>query len=350
MDSTKKALQQFVIFVLGLFVFSFQFSIARSQVVYKGAVVSETEKKPLALVTVKLQQQQRDTISNEKGIFEIRADGQPDTLIFSHIGYDTKKIPTTGFKDGQTVLLKEDNFTLGEVQISLKKEHEVLGKFSYDQANYSVKKEKQELFFSSPMPIAKLFETTASDFKLEYVTLGRFVQKHTGPVKMMGPNGRTVYHAVDDDFYFNLNKHLDTSKFNIYITGIDSITQGPGKLLHQQKIEVLLTSYQTLNQIDLRKLNIRPPGSKFFVIIEWLYELENQTYKIGHKMVTENAQNVFIPQYTIGYEPFIALYPQSADETSNRFIKQDEKWYIMNNPADKNSREIALSVNISYYK
>ncbi|TKC08677.1 carboxypeptidase-like regulatory domain-containing protein [Pedobacter frigoris] len=136
MDLTKKTPQQFVVFVLMLFFFSFQFSDASAQVVYKGTVMSENEKKPLVLVTVKLQQQQRDTISNEKGIFEIHATEQPDTLIFSHIGYNTKKISTTSFKDGQTVLLNEDNFTLGEVQISLKKEHEVLGKFSYDQANY----------------------------------------------------------------------------------------------------------------------------------------------------------------------------------------------------------------------
>ncbi|MNY55882.1 hypothetical protein D3C86_1918950 [compost metagenome] len=67
-------------------------------------------------------------------------------------------------------------------------------------------------------------------------------------------------------------------------------------------------------------------------------------------MVVENMQNVFIPQYTIGYEPFIALYPQPANKTSNRFIKQDGKWYALDKPTDSFSREIALSVNISYYK
>lgn len=73
----KLSLQQLV-FVLTLFCFSFQFSTARSQVTYKGIVISENEKKPLALVTVKLQQQQRDTVSNEKGIFEIHTNEQPD--------------------------------------------------------------------------------------------------------------------------------------------------------------------------------------------------------------------------------------------------------------------------------
>lgn len=316
-----------------------------------GIVISENEKKPLALVTVKLQQQQRDTVSNEKGIFEIHTNEQPDTLTFSYIGYNIQKIPTANFKNGQTVLLKEDNYTLNEVQISVKKQYEVLGKFSYDQVNYSVKKEIQELFVSSPLPIAKMFETTATDFKLEYITLGRFAQKHSPPSKpLFSPNGRTTLFPINDELYFNRNKHLDTSKINIYVTGIDSISHGPDTLLYYKKIEVMLDSYQTLNQIDLRKLNIRPPGSSFFVIIEWLYELQNQTYKIGHKMVTYNSQNVFIPQYTIGYEPFIALYPQSADKTSNRFIRQDGKWYALDKPAGDASREIALSINISYYK
>ncbi|QNR82892.1 carboxypeptidase-like regulatory domain-containing protein [Pedobacter riviphilus] len=346
-----KVSQQQLVFILILFLFSFQFSTVCSQVTYKGTVISENEKKPLALVTVKLQQQQRDSISNEKGIFEIHANQQRDTLIFSCIGYDIKKIPTVNFINGQTVLLKEDNYTLNEVQISVKKQFEVLGKFSYDEVNYSIKNENQELFVSSPRPIAKLFETTASDFKLEYITLGRFVQKHSPPSKpLFSPNGRTTLFPLNDELYFNRNKHLDTSKVNIYITGVDSITRGPDTLLYYKKIEVILNSYQTLNQIDLRKLNIRPPGSRFFVIIEWLYELQNQTYKIGHKMVTDNLQNVFIPQYTIGYEPFIALYPQSADKTSNRFIKQDGKWYALDKPAGDASREIALSINISYYK
>ncbi|WP_029275119.1 carboxypeptidase-like regulatory domain-containing protein [Pedobacter borealis] len=196
--------QRQLAFILVLFSFSFQFGTAHGQIVYKGTVISENEKKPLAMVTIKLQQQQRDSISNEKGIFEIHANEQADTLIFSYIGYDTKKIPTTNFINGQTVLLKEDNYMLNEVKISVKKQFEVLGKFSYDQVNYSVKKEIQELFVSSPRPIAKLFETTASDFKLEYITLGRFVQKHSPPVKpLFSPNGRTTLFPIDDDLYFN---------------------------------------------------------------------------------------------------------------------------------------------------
>lgn len=345
------SIKRLLVFVLALSFFSFQFSTARSQAVYKGTVISETEKKPLSLVTVKLQQQQRDTVSNEKGIFEIHASEQPDTLIFSYIGYDTQKIATANFINGQTVSLKADNYTLNDVQISVKKQFEDLGKFSYDQVNYSVKNEIRELFVSSPLPIAKLFETTASDFKLEYITLGRFVQKRSPPVKLLySPNGRTSLFPLNDELYFNRNKHLDTSKVNIYITGVDSITHGPDTLHYYRKIEVMLDSYQTLNQIDLRKLNIRPPGSSFFVIIEWLYNLQNQTYKIGHKMVTYDGQSVFIPQYTIGYEPFLALYPQSADKTSNRFIRQDGKWYALDKPVGDAFREIALSVNISYYK
>jgi len=283
-----------------LLIFSIQFSNAYSQAVYKGKVISENEKKPLALVTVKLQHQQRDTVTNENGIFEIHGNERADTLIFSYIGYNTQKIATVNFKSGQTVFLKEDNYTLGEVQINVKKRNEILSEFSYDQANYSVKKERQELFVSSPLPIAKLFETTASDFKLEYITLGRFVQKHTRPVSAPSlNNNRPTLIAIDDERYFKLNKHLDSSAINIYIAAVDPITHGPGALLYPQKIKILLDSYQTLNQIDLRKLNIRPAGSSFFIVIEWLYELQNQTYKIGHKMVVENMQNVFIPQYTI---------------------------------------------------
>lgn len=346
---TKRLSPRWLIVWLLLFFF-FQFSNAYSQVVYKGTVISEKEKKPIALVTVKLQSQQRDTITNEKGIFEIHANEQTDTLIFSYIGYNTLKIATVNFKSGQTVFLKEDNYTLSEVQVSFKKQYEVLSEFSYDQANYSVKKEQQELFVSSPLPIAKLFETTASGFKLEYITLGRFVQKHSPPDKIITPEGRIVLYQTKDESFYKLNKHLDTSRVDIYIAAADSVTHEPGTLLYPKKIEILLDSYQTLNQIDLRKLNIRPPGSKFYVIIEWLYELQNQTYKIGHKMVTNEGQRIAIPQYTIGYEPFLALYPQSADKTSNRFIKQDGKWYAMDKPTANSSREIALSVNISYYK
>src|SRR5689334_2009015 len=89
-----------------LLFFHFQFSNAYSQVVYKGTVISEKEKKPIALATVKLQSQQRDTVTNEKGIFAIHANEQSDTLIISYIGYNTQKIATVNFKSGQTVFLK----------------------------------------------------------------------------------------------------------------------------------------------------------------------------------------------------------------------------------------------------
>lgn len=88
------------------------------QIIYRGTITDD-KKRPLPLVTVKLMIENTESASNQNGQFNITSlSGVNDTLLFSSVGYETKKISTIDFKQNSKIILPENILSLNDVNIA----------------------------------------------------------------------------------------------------------------------------------------------------------------------------------------------------------------------------------------
>ena len=108
-----------------ILILSFKISFSQSSYTIAGVVVDSTNKKPLEYVNIGIFQKNIGTVSNNEGTFEIVIPfkHKHDSLLFSSIGYKTKRvfIPDLLNRDTNKVFLKPKRINLDEVKIISKK-------------------------------------------------------------------------------------------------------------------------------------------------------------------------------------------------------------------------------------
>ena len=114
--------------ILSVFILVFLFNgitYSQNQVSIKGITIDGVSNKPIKYVNIGIFKKNIGTVSNEKGIFEINIPSEysKDSLLFSCIGYQTKKvyIPNLLKSNMDKVLLQPKVIKLAEVKISSNK-------------------------------------------------------------------------------------------------------------------------------------------------------------------------------------------------------------------------------------
>ncbi|MDX2247938.1 MAG: carboxypeptidase-like regulatory domain-containing protein [Bacteroidia bacterium] len=85
-----------------------------------GKIIDRETLQPLAFVQIRALNARVGTLSNEEGVFVLKLNtSAPDTILFSHIGYEVVKAPLSGFVEEETVTirLQEKIVSLAEVVI-----------------------------------------------------------------------------------------------------------------------------------------------------------------------------------------------------------------------------------------
>jgi len=115
-------------FILSVFIFVFLFNgitYSQNYVSIKGVTIDRVSSKPIKYVNIGIFKKNIGTVSNEKGVFEIKIPNEysKDSLLFSCIGYQTKKvyIPNLLKSNMDKVLLQPKVIKLAEVKISSNK-------------------------------------------------------------------------------------------------------------------------------------------------------------------------------------------------------------------------------------
>jgi len=344
------------------------------QIIYRGTIIDD-KKRPIPLVTIKLMAENTESASNQNGQFNITSSGGlSDTLLFSSVGYESKKIATTDFKQNSKVILPENILSLKDVNIAGgKKKSVIINYFEYTQANYNPQIRKQISPYISPFPIAKLFTSEIAHAKIEKITLGRFVYKdyYKGPINntftrvMRGGNYNPVMvgqqQIATASSNFNNEKIITKSsnaRFNLYLLEVDTLTGKPGKLLYKDKIEVKLTNNATLIEVGLTTKQIFIPHQKFYVMVEWLYIPFNENIALSHELVNRPAQLnkskdkiAIMPVYKTNYEPLLSIYAAKKDKVATKWRLIGDQWESL--PLAKNNQyemELALSATVSYFE
>lgn len=99
-----------------LYIFLLSFTFGFSQSTFEGYVL-ESKNKPLPFATVRILSNNTFTITNEDGKFKAKTGQLLDTIEVTYIGFKTKRVAVSYFKDNKNLYLEEINNKLEEVTI-----------------------------------------------------------------------------------------------------------------------------------------------------------------------------------------------------------------------------------------
>ena len=248
----------------------------------KSVIVNSETKETIPCVNIWIEDENSGTTSNENGVFELEVSGSK-TIIFSAIGFETKKILSDIVKD--VLELKPQITLLDEVVVRSKRQSKkvVIGKFN---------KSKIKHYFSSgskPWIIAKYFK-----FNEDYNETP-FLNK----IKLL------------------TNSEVENSKFNVRLYSIGGDGK-PESYIYDENIIGTALKGKKITEIDISDLNIEFPTDGFFIAIEWLI-IENNKHKYSYKIKSSKKKI-----NAISYEPSIGTIPSESEHNSWGFVRG--KW------------------------
>lgn len=109
---------------------------AQNTVVVSGVIQDEETGEGINYVNMKLWRSKGGTTTDFKGRFALKVTKTPDTLVISHIAYETLKIPVTQSIQGGVWKLKRKTSMLPEVPVTTQIAIDLVGKKLFDVVDY----------------------------------------------------------------------------------------------------------------------------------------------------------------------------------------------------------------------
>lgn len=209
----------------------------------KGIVLNESNK-PIPYVNIWVENENSGTTSEENGSFSINVVDQNKVLIFSALGFETKKVKVAG---AEKVVLKEIAFELNEVVINKNKKE--LTRLIGDSKSTSA----IHISGRAPWIYAKLFK-----YEIDYI--------------------KTPF--IKEVIIYTYSKIKNASfKLRIYKVKEDGL---PGEDFIREDIVVFVKKGTKKNTVELSKYNLNIPKEGIFVAFEWML-IENNKIEFIYK-------------------------------------------------------------------
>lgn len=249
-----------------------------------GIVLDSITGKPIPYLNILVEGGTIGTSSNEQGKFELNDYNLKKRVVFSGIGYATKRMVLN--KNGlNNVILTPEAIELAEVVLNSNKveKKRILGQFKKSKIN------KFKGGFEKPKIRVRYF---AYDSDYEATP---FLKK-------------IKFFAISDVKEAVLN-------LRFYKKNEDG---SPGDYLYDKNIIITAQRGRKYTEVDLLSLHIRFPENGFFIAFEWLF-VEQNKYEY---MATVDGQRKKVK--SIGYAPSIGSIPKELDGHSWEFV--DGNW------------------------
>ena len=254
----------------------------------KSVLIDLNTKAKIPYVNIWLENENVGTTSNENGEFELIANDSNKIIVFSAIGYQTKRIKAGDIK---SILELIPNMTvLQEVFIRSKKGNRELKIDSF-------KKSETNSYFSNggtPWMVAKFF-AWKDDYKAT-------------------PFLKKINILTDSK--------VKNASFNIRLYSVNEKGE-PGVYLYDKNIIGNARKGKTITEVDLSNLDIQFPENGLFIAYEWLIIESNrniQTY-------TNQGSNKKLEE--VRYEPKIATFKGDKENNSWSYTKGIwKKWSV----------------------
>jgi hypothetical protein len=262
---------------LAIFLFIFVPTLVYSQV--KGTVINLKTKEKIPYVNIWVENENIGATASLQGEFEL-AVTKPKVIIFSAIGFETKKINSDSIKN--IVELKPAITELAEVIVTQKRQTQrfTIGEFKKSQISSGFACGK------TPWIVARYFA-----YKQDYQDT-KFLEK----IKVF------------------TNSDVKDAKFNVRLYGVNSEGKPEG-YIYDENIIGIAKKGRKMTEIDLSELNIEFPEKGFFVALEWLIVEENK-YEYKYTMQGSNRKLV-----GFRYEPSFGCIPVETDDNSWIFMQ-----------------------------
>ena len=244
----------------------------------KGVIIDENNK-PIPYVNIWVEDENIGTTSEENGSYSIYVEDKNKVLIFSALGFETKKVKIS---EAEKVVLKETAFQLDEVIISKSKstvEIEIGGSKNINHTHLSG---------GVPWIYAKRFNYS-NDFS------------------------KTPY--IKNTIIFTKNE-IKNAAFKLRIFGVDK-EGGPGLDLLNEDIIVKVKKGKRENKIDLTTYNLLIPKNGIFIAFESMI-IESNKFELKYK--ESNSKKI---KEQVVYAPNIVC---NAVELENTFEYRGGKW------------------------
>jgi hypothetical protein len=270
-------------------------SLLRAQSEIQGIVLSKSKGKPLSYISIKINNQQVNTLTDTLGQFKLllKQTALSDTIRFTAVGYKTKEIVLSQLPKNGKVFLEDDNVMLSEVNVKNRKyKRKTLEPFLTDQLS-----ELRYRYYGRPQ-IARRFDVADEYSRLEQVKIARVINKN--------------------------NKNT-SAIFRLRVYDSDPISGLPCADICHEVIEVS-DNNKTLIDVDLKKYDITIPGKSFFIAIEWIMTPLNEMYDEFHVfkeglLISQSDQSPQFASYIIGYQPIIYMVPVRQNQKQlNTFV------------------------------
>lgn len=214
-------------------------TVARTQI--SGIVVDSQTKNPVPFVNVWVEFADIGTTADEDGKFQLIKEQKEISLVFSAVGYETKRLEP--FKEADTVFLEPMPFELAEVNVGKRQNCELrLGKIKGKQVSFlQYSKDGKN---GKPMIMARYFPNTCN----RPIFLKKVKIKPSASAKA-------------------------TFNIRLYSVGEDG---APRDFLYDKNLLNSVGSSVLNKTINLEKLHIPIPETGIFIAIEWLIIEENK--------------------------------------------------------------------------
>ena len=236
----------------------------------KGIVLDESNK-PIPYVNIWVENENIGTTSEENGSFSIHVEDQNKVLIFSALGFETKKVK---FSEAEKVVLKEIAFQLDAVVISKSK--------STVEIEIGGSKNINHTYFPGGVPwiYAKRFNYSNDFSKTPFIK-------------------NTIIFTTSE---------IKNATFKLRIFEVNK-EGAPGLDLLDEDIIVVVKKGNQENKIDLTKYNLVVPQNGIFIAFEWMI-IESNKIKLNYKEKNSNKNREYIT-----FAPSIVCNPVELENT-----------------------------------
>lgn len=248
-----------------------------------GVVRDSVSNEAIRYVNIWVENEDIGTTSDEGGAFTLKANDKSKTIVFSAVGYETKKMSAASIKGA--IVLKPKTTLLDEVVVkaSKKKYKMVIGTF---------KEAEIAMGFAShglPWIIARYFEFDERFQKTPYISKIRI--------------------WTDSD--------IKDSKFNVRLYAANEKGE-PGVALHDKNIIGIAGKGERKTEIDIASLNITIPKQGIFIAVEQLI-IEANRFEYSYKVTDLGIRS------GTSYEPSFGTLLFETDQNSWDF--SHGKWH-----------------------
>ena len=272
----------------------------------KSVLIDSSTKQIIPYVNIWVENENIGTTSNENGEFELNVSDPNKMIVFSAIGYTTKKIKASEIK--VVVSLDPYAVVLQEVFIRTKEATKEL-------VIESFKKSETNNYFangSSPWIAAKYFE-----YKDEYETTP-FLKK----IKILTKSD--IRQAVFNLRIYSVNENGD-----------------PGAYLYEKNIMATARKGKNITEVDISQLNIQFPQNGFFVAFEWLI-IEANKYEFSY-----TRQGSREKYKGLNYEPAVATIKGNRQKNAWIYMKGNWRKWEGNPLQDDDNRYRFLAIELT---